>query len=163
LLQAHASSRGNYPTANGALGPRQGRQGLRLLEQPRPHRLPPVLALADHLLHGAQALVAREARRVAASLDLLHRLQQHAPRRDDRAVRGAKALVRPVDDRAHALLHGAVLRVRALDAGVGPGLLHLAVDHVAVPAVADRPEAVLDVDVHAELVARADEQAFVLA
>src|ERR1700682_5578043 len=49
-------------------------------------------------------------------------------------------LLRAVDDRPHALLHRAVLRVDAVDAGESLGLLDLAVDHPVVALVAERTE-----------------------
>ena len=67
-----------------------------------------------------------------------------------------------VADGAHGVLHGAVLGVGAGDSGKGPRLLQLAVDEVVVFRAGPGLEARLDVDVLAELVAGALQQALVL-
>src|SRR5207249_4785272 len=90
------------------------------------------------------------------------RFEQDAARRNDRAVRRAQVLEPAVGHGAHAFLDRAVLRVRPADPGIGLGLLYLAVDLVAVGAVADGPEVVRYVDIHTELVAGARQRALLL-
>src|SRR5262249_27638644 len=82
----------------------------------------------------------RDSGRVAAILDRVNGPQQYLAQSNDRLVGRPKVLAAAVGDRAHALLHGMVLRVDALDAGVGFVALRLPVDpptRVAVDALAE--------------------------
>src|SRR5271166_6197656 len=54
-----------------------------------------------------------------------------------------------VGDRALAVLHGGVLLGDALDAGIAPGLLQLAIDQVVVALVAQRQVILVDLGDHA--------------
>src|SRR3990172_7670138 len=72
----------------------------------------PVLARRQDLLSGANALVGQvrvNARRLDAAGQLLRRVDEQAAHVDDRLVRRAQVLLRPVVDRPHALRHRLVL------------------------------------------------------
>ena len=67
-----------------------------------------------------------------ALLQVTHRVQQDAPRRNDGGVAGAEVLLRAVGDAAHAVRHREVLVPAEGDAGVVLLALHLPVDEVVI-------------------------------
>src|ERR1041384_5710461 len=112
--------------------------GLGDLRARRQLRVAPVGALRQYGLGGGEIGVrGLHTTRNAAIGYRLHRVQQQAAGLDDGAVGRAQVLAAAIDDGAHALLDGAVLRVDAVDAGETLGLLDVAVEQVVVLAVAD--------------------------
>src|SRR6266852_6349815 len=95
---------------------------------------------------GAHALAfLRQPRRGRAVLQGERSAAKAMARHDDRIVSRDEILRRAVLDRTHALLQGSVLHGDALDAAEGAArLLGLAINHVVVILIDDRPEGAWD-------------------
>ena len=78
----------------------------------------------------------RHSQGLAIILDGLDGLFQELARRNDGNVGRAQEFLRPVNDRPHALLDGAILRVDPTDTGERLVLLDVPVQHVIVVPVA---------------------------
>src|SRR6266849_8121426 len=95
---------------------------------------------------GAHALAfRRQPRRGRAVLQGERGAAKAMARHDDCIVGRDEILLGAVLDRTHALLHGSILHGDALDAAKGASsLLGVAIDHVVVILIDDRPEGAWD-------------------
>src|SRR4051812_13741547 len=96
------------------------------------HNRVEVLGLAGDAGAGTHrvAVLLFQMRRRSAQGQRTRRLHYQFAEMHDAEIGGAEMLARAVGDRALAVLHGGILFGDALDAGVAPGLLQLAVDQI---------------------------------
>src|SRR6266702_6050886 len=104
------------------------------------HHRGQILGLAGDAGTGAHrvAILMRGLRWQLAVLKRARQIHHDFPEMHDAEIGRTEMLAGPVGDRALAVLHGGVLLGDALDAGIAPGPLELAVDQIVVALVAQR-------------------------